>query len=217
MDKSDNDLWAVEKIIRIKGRGASRQLFVKWVEFDDSFNSWIKAEWLKDDRFSYSLTIQLEYRAPDREIFKNQTIYLIAKEPILDETFEIKLKEGDVLEQIKLQLNDLVLGNEVNFTESNGKVIVTLRFNIKIEFKKNISPRLMSALNIIDDAYTIFGEKSKVQFPYTQPIESIKGESFHVIVYKIYPTKRKETKTKTLLIVSFRIIAKELFERGHVL
>ncbi|GBO15159.1 hypothetical protein AVEN_244214-1 [Araneus ventricosus] len=47
IDKSDNDLWAIEKIIRTKGRGASRQLFVKWVGFDDSFNSWIKPEWLK--------------------------------------------------------------------------------------------------------------------------------------------------------------------------
>ncbi|GFV49227.1 chromo domain-containing protein [Trichonephila clavipes] len=47
IDKSDNDLWAIEKIIRKKGRGTSRQLFVKWVGFDDSFNSWIKAEWLK--------------------------------------------------------------------------------------------------------------------------------------------------------------------------
>ncbi|GFY22174.1 putative uncharacterized transposon-derived protein F54H12.3 [Trichonephila clavipes] len=47
IDKSDNDLWAIEKIVRKKGRGTSRKLFVKWVGFDDSFNSWIKAEWLK--------------------------------------------------------------------------------------------------------------------------------------------------------------------------
>ncbi|GBN99062.1 Putative uncharacterized transposon-derived protein F54H12.3 [Araneus ventricosus] len=47
IDKSDNNLWAIEKIIRTKGRGTSRQLLVKWVGFDDSFNSWIKAEWLK--------------------------------------------------------------------------------------------------------------------------------------------------------------------------
>ncbi|GBO35578.1 hypothetical protein AVEN_36163-1 [Araneus ventricosus] len=47
IDKSDNNLWAIEKIIRTKGRGASRQMLVKWVGFDDSFNSWIKAKWLK--------------------------------------------------------------------------------------------------------------------------------------------------------------------------
>ncbi|GFQ88347.1 uncharacterized transposon-derived protein F54H12.3, partial [Trichonephila clavata] len=47
IDKSDQDFWAIEKIIRTKGRGPSRQLFVKWVGFDDSFNSWIKAKWLK--------------------------------------------------------------------------------------------------------------------------------------------------------------------------
>ncbi|GFW19095.1 chromo domain-containing protein [Trichonephila clavipes] len=47
INKSSNDFWAIEKIIRMKGRGSSRQLLVKWVGFDDLFNSWIKAEWLK--------------------------------------------------------------------------------------------------------------------------------------------------------------------------
>ncbi|GBM66575.1 hypothetical protein AVEN_251988-1 [Araneus ventricosus] len=47
IDKFHNNLWALEKIIRAKGRGTPRQLLVKWVGFDDSFNSWIKAEWLK--------------------------------------------------------------------------------------------------------------------------------------------------------------------------
>ncbi|GIX81575.1 chromo domain-containing protein [Caerostris extrusa] len=47
IDKTENDFWAIEKIIPSKGRGSSRQLLVKWVGFDDSFNSWIKTEWLK--------------------------------------------------------------------------------------------------------------------------------------------------------------------------
>ncbi|GIX92844.1 hypothetical protein CDAR_392331 [Caerostris darwini] len=47
IDKTENDFWAIEKIIRSKGRGSSQQLLVKWVGFDDSFNSWIKTEWLK--------------------------------------------------------------------------------------------------------------------------------------------------------------------------
>ncbi|GFX40266.1 uncharacterized transposon-derived protein F54H12.3 [Trichonephila clavipes] len=44
IDKSTNDYWAIEKIIRTKGKGASRQLFVKWVGFPDSQNSWIRAD-----------------------------------------------------------------------------------------------------------------------------------------------------------------------------
>ncbi|GFV68771.1 chromo domain-containing protein [Trichonephila clavipes] len=44
IDESINAYWAIEKIIRTKGRGASRQLFVKWVGFPDSQNSWIKAD-----------------------------------------------------------------------------------------------------------------------------------------------------------------------------
>ncbi|GBM86886.1 hypothetical protein AVEN_207397-1 [Araneus ventricosus] len=45
--KSDNNLCSIEKIIRTKGRSTSSQLLVKSVGFEDSFNSWIKAEWLK--------------------------------------------------------------------------------------------------------------------------------------------------------------------------
>ncbi|GFY23504.1 uncharacterized protein TNCV_3941961 [Trichonephila clavipes] len=44
IDKSTNDYWAIEKIIRTKGNGASCQLFVKWVRFPDSQNSWIRAD-----------------------------------------------------------------------------------------------------------------------------------------------------------------------------
>ncbi|GFX96430.1 uncharacterized protein TNCV_2055471 [Trichonephila clavipes] len=45
-------------------------------------------------------TVVRRYQAPNRDMFKNQTVRLIAKEPVLDETFEIKLKEGDLVEQI---------------------------------------------------------------------------------------------------------------------
>ncbi|GFU51466.1 uncharacterized protein TNCV_81111 [Trichonephila clavipes] len=45
-------------------------------------------------------TVVRRYQAPNRDVFKNQTIRWIAKEPVLDETFEIKLEEGDVVEQI---------------------------------------------------------------------------------------------------------------------
>ncbi|GBN70691.1 hypothetical protein AVEN_171546-1 [Araneus ventricosus] len=61
--------------------------------------------------------------------------------------------------------------------------------------------------------YVILGEQSKMQFPYTRPVESIKGESFHVIAYKTFPTTRKETKTATFLIPSGMYQnAKDLFK-----
>ncbi|GBN73990.1 hypothetical protein AVEN_235688-1 [Araneus ventricosus] len=52
-----------------------------------------------------------------------------------------------------------------------------------------------------------------MQFPYTRPVESIKGESFRVIAYKTFPTTRKETKTATFLIPSGMYQnAKDLFK-----
>ncbi|GBM97177.1 hypothetical protein AVEN_153485-1 [Araneus ventricosus] len=147
-------------------------------------------------------TVIRRYQPPNRGIFKNQEIHLVAREPILDDTYEIKLEEGDLLKQIELKLSEAGLSNEVQFSESNGQITVTSQFNISIEFKKNSCPRLMTALNIIDDAYVILGEQSKMQFSYTRPVESIKGESFRVIAYKTFPTTRKETKTATFLIPS---------------
>ncbi|GFU83879.1 uncharacterized protein TNCV_3852011 [Trichonephila clavipes] len=128
-------------------------------------------------------------------MFKTQTIRLIAKEHVLDETFEIKLEEGDLVEQINSKLNELGLTNELQYSESNEQIIVKLRFNIKIEFKKTSCPRLMNALNIIDDVYTLLGKQSEKRFPYNSPKESIQGETFRVITYKIFPITRKETKT----------------------
>ncbi|GBM56904.1 hypothetical protein AVEN_227393-1 [Araneus ventricosus] len=144
-----------------------------------------------------------ELQKIDKEIFKNQEIQLVAREPILDDTYDIKLEEGDLLKKIEFKLSESGFSNEVKFSERNGQIIVTLQFNINIDFKKNSCPRLMTALNIIDDEYVIIGEQSKMQlmqFPYTRPVESIKGESFRVIAYKTFPTTRKETKTATFLI-----------------
>ncbi|GBN48600.1 hypothetical protein AVEN_223525-1 [Araneus ventricosus] len=142
-------------------------------------------------------TVIRRYQPPNREIFKNQEIQLVAREPILDDTYEIKLEEGDLLKQIELKLSEAGLSNEVKFSESNGQIIVTL----------------MTALNIIDDAYVILGQQSKMQFPYTRPVESIKGESFRVTAYKTFPTTRKETKTATFLIPSGMYQnAKDLFK-----
>lgn len=45
--KSPEDSWAIETILRSKGRKPYRKLLVKWVGFDDTFNSWINEEWIK--------------------------------------------------------------------------------------------------------------------------------------------------------------------------
>ncbi|GBN02654.1 hypothetical protein AVEN_15858-1 [Araneus ventricosus] len=42
-------------------------------------------------------TVISRYKPPNRETFKNQEIQLFAREPILDDTYDVKLKEGDLL------------------------------------------------------------------------------------------------------------------------
>ncbi|GBN93930.1 hypothetical protein AVEN_251354-1 [Araneus ventricosus] len=58
-------------------------------------------------------TVIRRYQPPNREIFKNQEIQLVAREPILYDTYDIKLEEGDLLEQIELKLSEAGLSDEV--------------------------------------------------------------------------------------------------------
>ncbi|XP_054714661.1 uncharacterized protein LOC129231001 [Uloborus diversus] len=49
IDKSSKEFWAIEKVIRTRGRGKNCQLFVKWVGFPSSQNSWIQADQIVKD------------------------------------------------------------------------------------------------------------------------------------------------------------------------
>ena len=51
VDKDENSLWFIEKIIKKKKkkkRKGKLQYFVKWQGFDDSFSRWIDASKVKD-------------------------------------------------------------------------------------------------------------------------------------------------------------------------
>ena len=43
-----SDIWKVEKIIKEKGRGPNKMVYIKWLYFPKSFNQWIKASDLQD-------------------------------------------------------------------------------------------------------------------------------------------------------------------------
>lgn len=45
--KTDRDFWRVERILKTKGIGTRKEYFVKWKGFDQRFNSWVKASWMK--------------------------------------------------------------------------------------------------------------------------------------------------------------------------
>ena len=45
--KYSSDYWKVEKILKTRGKGANKEYFVKWSGFDNRFNSWVKATWMK--------------------------------------------------------------------------------------------------------------------------------------------------------------------------
>jgi len=45
--KKSSDYWLIEKILKKRGVGPKTEYFVKWIGFDDRFNSWVKSAWMK--------------------------------------------------------------------------------------------------------------------------------------------------------------------------
>ena len=48
IDKDENSLFKVEKILKRRGRGANREVFVKWLGWGDKFNTWEPADSIED-------------------------------------------------------------------------------------------------------------------------------------------------------------------------
>ncbi|GBM34080.1 Putative uncharacterized transposon-derived protein F54H12.3 [Araneus ventricosus] len=47
ISKRSDDYWLIEKVLKTKGRGRKKEYYVKWKGFDNRFNSWVKAAWMK--------------------------------------------------------------------------------------------------------------------------------------------------------------------------
>ena len=45
--KDSKDYWRIEKILKSRRKGTDKEYFVKWLGYDNRFNSWVKAEWIK--------------------------------------------------------------------------------------------------------------------------------------------------------------------------
>ena len=50
VDKDENSLWFIERILKRRRRKGKQEVFVQWQGFPDSFNSWIDANEVKDTR-----------------------------------------------------------------------------------------------------------------------------------------------------------------------
>jgi hypothetical protein len=48
IDIKDNELWKIEKILKTKGKGHNKQLYVKWLNWSHKFDSWISSEDIED-------------------------------------------------------------------------------------------------------------------------------------------------------------------------
>ncbi|GIY72697.1 uncharacterized protein CDAR_67581 [Caerostris darwini] len=57
------------------------------------------------------------YHTPNKQIFKNQEIKLIAREPILDHIHEIKFCRGRFISKIDSKLGDLGMSDYIKFTK----------------------------------------------------------------------------------------------------
>jgi len=44
--KAADSYWRVERVLKTRGSGTTKEHFVKWKGFSSKFNSWVKAEWM---------------------------------------------------------------------------------------------------------------------------------------------------------------------------
>ena len=48
VDKDENSLWFIERILKRRKRKKKTEFFVKWQGFPDTFHSWVDASDVKD-------------------------------------------------------------------------------------------------------------------------------------------------------------------------
>ena len=48
IDIKDDELWKIEKILKTKGKGHNKQLYIKWLNWPHKFDSWISSEDIED-------------------------------------------------------------------------------------------------------------------------------------------------------------------------
>jgi hypothetical protein len=48
VEKDENSLWFIEKILKRRKRGGTTEYFVSWEGFPSSFNSWIAKKEVKE-------------------------------------------------------------------------------------------------------------------------------------------------------------------------
>ena len=44
----EDDVYEVEKVLKTRGKGKNKEVFVKWLGYPAKFNSWIPASEVKD-------------------------------------------------------------------------------------------------------------------------------------------------------------------------
>lgn len=45
--KESHDFWRVERVLKSRGAGVNKEYYVKWMGFDQRYNSWVKESWIR--------------------------------------------------------------------------------------------------------------------------------------------------------------------------
>lgn len=152
-----------------------------------------------DDKFH-----TVEYRVPDRNVFRNQFIKLVARNPVQKFTYEIVLDKtvnNDItFERVNKILYNVVGSNIVNFHVRGGKITLNIKKHIDLLLNRKTCPKLMDSLNIKSETHLIRSSEEEIQFDFTPPAESLDGEKFKLIVNEQFPITRYEQKIRTYKI-----------------
>ncbi|GFR23219.1 uncharacterized protein TNCT_714891 [Trichonephila clavata] len=110
ISKRSDDYWHVEKVLKTKGSGRKKEYYVKWKGFDNRFNSWVKAAWMK----MLSMTKDV--------ILTGKTLHVLQKveRPPLNEHFRVSITDKPTVPVKEKKTENLEL--EVEFYKTSEQL-----------------------------------------------------------------------------------------------
>lgn len=143
----------------------------------------------------------VQYRLPDRHVFRNQFITLVARDPVPKFTYEIVLDGIDshlnIFNRINKILYNTVGSNIVNFHVRGDQITLNIKKHIDILLDRSTCPKFMDSLNIKSQSHRIRSSGDEILFNFTRPTEIFNGEKFKLIVNEQFPFTRYERKFDT--------------------
>ncbi|GFR19984.1 uncharacterized protein TNCT_325971 [Trichonephila clavata] len=202
--KRSDDYWHVEKVLKTKGSGRKKEYYVKWKGFDNRFNSWVKAAWMKKpSKTNKDNLLKMIARNLKRH-------YIIRAFKFNHKFTDLDNMHHEIFQHINFNLMQTGIGGAADFIFdfTENKVQITVQTNVELEFWLLYAPLLMRMLSKTKDVILTGKTLHVLQKVERPPL----NEHFRVSITDKPTVPVKEKKTENLeLEVGFYKTSEQLF------